>query len=216
MEEGGRRDAHLRIKTSPVASHLGGTYFKFSASDVKASNQAQRIDALFDVALKVEKPAVIFLDECDTFISTKATQRVGKIADNWGRFQDGLLVVGATNDPERIGAKLLTGRFERKILVENPNAQARKQLLMKQVAEENMEAMLSAEDYRYIVDATQGRSAVNLVRVISTAATYADGLPLMRMHFEQAMEDERSDYDEQVVAMNRKYDAKFGWRGGSL
>ena len=39
---------------------------------------------------------------------------------------ENLLVIGACNEPEKIAPRILTGRFERKIFVDNPRPEARK------------------------------------------------------------------------------------------
>ena len=70
----------------------------------------------------------------------------------------------AAEPTRHISPRILTGRFERKILVGNPNAFARRNLIIRQLSQEIHEPMLSAEDMRYIIGETSGRSAVNLER----------------------------------------------------
>ena len=119
-----------------ITSHISGAMYTLSAADLPNGKAgAQIIDALFDVALAGEKPAVIFIDEVDTLLSARAPARVGHFAANWARFMDNLLVIGATNEPHNIAPKLLTGRFERKIFVDNPNSVARRNMLMRQLSQ---------------------------------------------------------------------------------
>ena len=198
-----------------IASHLDGAFYQFSVADLPCSNsnkQAKRIDALFAVAGAGPKPAVIFIDECDTVLSARATSRAGALGTAWNRFEAGLLVIGATNDPTKIAPKLLTGRFERKILVDNPTAAARRALIMTELAQEDHEALLSAEGMLHIVEQTAGRSAVNMERLVSTAVLRAQGLPVSRIDFELAIEEEPNDFDIRVATQNFKYDQKYGWR----
>jgi hypothetical protein len=198
-----------------ICVRIGGTFYRFSAADLPNGKAgAQRIDALFKVALSGDPPAVIFVDECDTVLSCKAMSRVGHFASVWERFQDGLLVIGATNDPMKIAPKLLYGRFERKILVDNPNHAARKALILKQLAQHDEGHILSSEDIAYIVDETVGRSVVNIERLVSTAALDARGMAVACDNLQTALEEEPSDYDEAVASANLKYDRKHGWRGG--
>lgn len=82
-----------------------------------------------------------------------------------------------------------------------------------QLAQEEVEPSLAIDDLNAIVDATEGRSAVNLVRVVSTAAQHAGGLPVSFADFDLALMQEPSDYDDQVARANAKYDEKHGWRG---
>ena len=196
-----------------IAHYLSGTFYTFSGADLPSSTekQAQRIDALFDVALAGARPAIIFIDEVDTLLSARATARVGHFAKAWDRFTDGLLVIGATNNPTKIAPKILTGRFERKILLGNPNPQARLALILKQLAQEDHEHLLSKEDLEHIVKQTAGRSAVNMERMVSTAVLRAGEVPVGRADFELALEEEPSDYYAKVATSNAEYNALHGW-----
>ena len=121
------------------------------------------------------------------------------------------------NPPRALSAnKVVTGRFERKILIDNPNEAARRALIMRQLAQEEHEPILSSSDLFFIIQETNGRSAVNLERLVSTAVTKADGMPVSRADFDLAMEEEPSDFDLKVAAANREYDKKHGWRGGAV
>ena len=73
------------------------------------------------------------------------------------RLQDNLLVIGATNEPENIAPKILTGRFERKVFVDNPNSSARRAMLTRQLSEEDHAHMLSAADI-YVSNCPRGGS----------------------------------------------------------
>ena len=195
-----------------ITSHIGGTMYTLSGADLPNGKAgAQIIDALFEVALAGEKPAVIFIDEVDTLLSVTAKARVGHFAKNWERFMENLLVIGATNDPQNIAPKLLTGRFERKIFVDNPNSAARRNMLNRQLAEEDVPHQLSAYDLGCLVEATAGRSGVNMERLISSACMAAAGLPVSRDHFDTALNAEPSDFDEATAKKNAKFDKKYGW-----
>lgn len=171
----------------------------------------KRIDALFDVAMAGDLPAVIFVDECDTILSKRATARVGKFADAFKRFQDNLLVIMATNDPNKIADKIITGRLEVKIFLDNPSDNAREAMIQKQLAEEDYDHHLEDSDIQYIVKKTAGRSAVNMERLISTAATIADNAPVCLNDFLAALKASPSDYNEEVAQKNKDYDRKHGW-----
>ena len=197
-----------------ITHHIGGTFYKFTAAHLPTGQrQAERIDALFDVAMSGCKPAVIFIDEIDTLLSKKATTRVGHFADRFDRFMEGVLVIGATNSPDKIAPKIVGGRLERKILVNPPNDDARERLIHRQLAQEEHEHLLSRVDMMEVVVATAGRSAVNMERLISTAVVHGGGLRVSRHHFQRALEEERSDYNQMVAGQNMQYDLKHGWRG---
>jgi hypothetical protein len=200
-----------------IAHYLNGMFYTFSGADLPNGQAgAARIDALFDVALAGAHPAIIFIDEVDTLLSVRATARVGHFAKTWDRFTDGLLVIGATNNPTNIAPKILTGRFERKILLDNPNPQARLALILKQLSQEDHEHLLSKEDLEHIVRQTAGRSAVNMERLVSTAVMRAGEVSASRADFELAMQEEPSDYDAKVATLNAKFYEQFGWKGRLL
>lgn len=114
-------------------------------------------------------------------------------------------------DPERIAPKILTGRFERKIFVDNPNGAARKAMILRQLADEDSAHMLTPEDVGFLVEKTAGRSAVNMERLISSAAICAACAPVSRDDFLTALEEEPSDFDRIVAMKNAKFDQKHGW-----
>ena len=196
-----------------ITSYIGGTLYKFSAAHVPSNTNAmaKRVDALFDVALAGSLPAVIFIDECDTVLSTRAIVRVGHFAQRFERFTDNLLVIGATNTPEQIAPKILTGRLERKIFVDNPSSSARRAMILRQLAEEPSEHALTPADIEYVVQRSVGRSAVNMERLISTAAVHAACAPVELEDFVTALESEPSDFDRAVAKRNAKFDAMHGW-----
>ena len=195
-----------------IASHVAKSYYTITVADLPSGTAGgRRIDALFQVALAGELPAVIFLDECDSLLSEKAAARVGHFAKAFGRYMDNILVIGATNDPQRIAKKILDGRFERKILVDNPDSDARKSLIMTQLHENTCGKDLTPTEMSMIVEKTKGRSAVNIQRLVSTAISEASMEPVMLAHFESAMLSERSDFNKATARANRKYDEQYGW-----
>lgn len=138
-----------------IAHYLKGTFYSFSAADLSNGKAgAVRIDALFDVAMAGELPAIIFIDEVDTILSARAQSRVGHFAGRFSRFTDNLLVIGATNNPELIAEKILTGRFERKILIDTPDADARRSLLLRQLSQDDQPHALQSHDILNIVAKT--------------------------------------------------------------
>ena len=196
-----------------ITSYIKGTFYKISVADLPTGKPgALRIDALFDVALAGPLPAVIFIDEIDTVLGVRAASRVGHFAGRFERFTDNLLVIGATNEPDRIAPKILTGRFERKIFIDNPSPQARKAMIQRQLAEEIAEHELSPADLEFLVEKTAGRSAVNMERLISSAALHAACAPVTKDDFLTALEEEPSDFDRAVAAKNAKFDRMHGWR----
>jgi hypothetical protein len=84
-------------------------------------------------------------------------------------------------------------------------------MIQRQLAAEDAVHALSTTDMQNIVDATAGRSAVNMERLISTAATHAAGTPVSLNDFEMAIAEEPSDFDHKTAARNAKFDRQHGW-----
>ncbi len=197
-----------------LANEFEAAVFQITAADLpNGAKGCARIDAVFSLAAR-KQPTFIIVDEADTLLAATAGQRVGHFAARWQRFQEGLLVVGTTNAPWKIAPKLLHGRFERKIHMPTPPPRHRLALMQELVSLEESEPTLDDDDWIQIIKATNGRSAVNLQRLVSTAAANAQGvgLPISHEDFAFALDREPSDYDEVVVKENFKFDKKFGWR----
>ena len=195
-----------------IAHELNARLYKMSMADMQTRASMARIDALFDVVQDGPQPAVIFLDEVDTLLSKSAYARCGHFATRFERFQKNVLVIGATNEPTKISPKILFGRFERKILVDNPSLAARRALISKQLAQESTPANMSADDIMYVAKQLEGRSAVNIERVVSTAVKRALGGVDM-MDFDLAIEQEPSDFDDATAKKNKQFNEQHGWRG---
>jgi SpoVK/Ycf46/Vps4 family AAA+-type ATPase len=205
------------IGAQAVASKIGAKFYNFGAADLPNGKAgANRVNALFDVALAEatpDNPAVIFIDECDTILNVKATVRAGHFATRFERFMPCILVIGATNEPQNISPRILNGRFERKIFVGNPNGDARRHMILRQLGQGEKEHTMSSSELDTLVQNTAGRSAVNMQRLISTAVQRAGFIPVMLVHFQDAMSEEPSDYDPVNAEKNFKYNQKYGWRG---
>ena len=205
------------VGAQAVASKMGAKFYNFGAADLPNGKAgATRVNALFDVALAEatpDSPVVIFIDECDTVLSAKATVRAGHFATRFERFMPCILVIGATNEPQNISPKILNGRFERKIFVGNPNGDARRHMILRQLGQGEKEHTMSSSELDTLVQNTAGRSAVNMQRLISTAVQRAGFIPVMLVHFQDAMSEEPSDYDPVNAEKNFKYNQKYGWRG---
>jgi len=197
-----------------IAHHINGTLYQFAYKDTQPNAQCSaRLEALVLLALKKAtrmQPAVIFADECDTLLGATAKARVGHFATVWERFTDNLLVIGATNEPRKIAPKLLTGRFEHKMFLDNPCAAARRAIIVKQLKLEEQPDNLSEDDLETIIEQTQGRSAVNIKRVVSAAVAAARPAPVSAMDFDTALMKWKSDYDEATAKANASFNKQYG------
>ena len=85
-------------------------------------------------------------------------------------------------------------------------------MIQRQLAEEAVEHEMSSEELDNIVAGTEGRSAVNLERLISSAAKHAAGMPVTEENFRDAMEEEPTDFDKKTAAKCVKYNRVHGWK----
>ena len=64
----------------------------------------------------------------------------------------------------------------------------------------------------WVVGALWVKGTVNIERLVSTAVLRAGVLPVTLADFEEALEEEPSDYDAEVAKRNRDFNKKHGWR----
>jgi len=92
------------------------------------------------------------------------------------------------------------------------SARREQALIVKQLAQEKEGQVVEREEIEWVVSETEGRSAVNMERVVSSAMLRAGVLPVTLADFEEALEEEPSDYDAEVAKQNREFNQKHGWR----
>ena len=92
------------------------------------------------------------------------------------------------------------------------SARREQALIVKQLAQEKEGQVVEREEIEWVVSETEGRSAVNMERVVSSAMLRAGVLPVTLADFEEALEEEPSDYDAEVAKRNRDFNKKHGWR----
>jgi len=122
------------------ATEAKGTFFSVSASNIisKWMGESERlVRALFDLA-RSSRPAVIFIDEIDSLMSSRsegeneATRRVKTEflvqMQGVGKDDEGILVLGATNIPWDLDPAVRR-RFQKKIYIPLPDEAARLAML---------------------------------------------------------------------------------------
>ena len=152
-----------------------------------------KIKETFDRA-RENAPCVIFIDEIDALTPSRAaaseltSQVISQFLQEMDgiRSSNGIVVVGATNLPERIDPALLRGgRFEKLIFVHPPEQEDRELLFRK-----NLEGVPKSDDINYgkIAGMTNGYTPADISKVCNIAKT-------------EAMESEINDSEEYSISM---------------
>nr|WP_242493358.1 ATP-binding protein [Haloarcula hispanica] len=167
---------------------------------------ARNVAEVFEVA-RANAPCVLFIDEIDGIagsrrgsMNTSEQQLVNQLLTELeGAAADDIVVVAATNFVEDIDAALRrSGRFDERVEVPPPDAEARKQILEIHLQERPVAGGI---DWDAIVEPTAGYAASDLELVAEDAARHAlrDGSEITQEHLEIAVRETHSsiaDWDD--------------------
>ena len=119
-----------------VATEANSTFFSVSSSDLVSKFQGESeklVRALFELARK-QSPSVVFIDEIDSLCSARSSNEGDnskRIKTEFlvqmqgvGKVMDGVLVLGATNDPSGLDPAMRR-RFQKRIYISLPDDGAR-------------------------------------------------------------------------------------------
>ena len=168
-----------------VAGEAKGPFFHLSASEfieLFVGVGASRVRSLFQDAKKAA-PSIIFIDEIDAVGRHRGTglggghdereQTLNQILVEMDGFEthDKVIIIAATNRPDILDPALLRpGRFDRRIILDMPDLNAREQILKIHSRKKNL-----AEDInlRQIAERTPGFSGADLENLFNEAAILA-------------------------------------------
>ncbi len=196
-----------------VAGEADVPYFSLSASEfieMIVGVGASRVRDLFNQA-KAVAPAIIFIDELDAIGRTRGggaalgghderEQTLNQILTEMDGFTgtEGVIVIAATNRPEILDQALLRpGRFDRRVVVNPPDQQGRKQIL-----EVHTRGVPLAEDVDLasIASATPGMVGADLKNLVNEAALTA----ARRDHSKVELADFTDAFEKIILGAERK------------
>lgn len=167
-----------------VAGEAGVPFFSMSGSDfveMFVGMGASRVRDLFQQAAKVA-PCIIFIDEIDAVgrsrdnrygNNSEQEQTLNQLLSEIDGFEPskGIVCLAATNRPEILDKALLRpGRFDRRIIVDNPNFQGRLDTLKVHTRKIKLAEDV---DLKKIAQATAGAVGADLANLVNEAALRA-------------------------------------------
>lgn len=181
-----------------IAGEAGCPFFYSSGSEFEemfVGVGARRVRELFSAAKK-RSPCIVFIDELDSIAGKRNAKdqsymkmTLNQLLVELDGFKpsDGIIVIAATNFPESLDSAIVRpGRFDRHVVVPNPDAFGRKQIL-----EVHVKGIPLDDDVRLdiIARGTPGFSGADLANLANIAAINAatEGAPAVKMvHLEYA------------------------------
>ncbi|MFO1130119.1 MAG: ATP-dependent zinc metalloprotease FtsH, partial [Rickettsiales bacterium] len=182
----GSPGAGKTLLAKAIAGEANVPFFSISGSDfveMFVGVGASRVRDMFEQAKKAA-PCIIFIDEIDAIGKNRGSanfgggndereQTLNQMLVEMDGFEKnyGIIVIAATNRPDVLDPALLRpGRFDRQILISNPDIKGREQILklyLKKIkASENIDALLLAR-------ATPGFSGAELANLVNEGALRA-------------------------------------------
>eukprot|EP00295_Goniomonas_pacifica_P041477 CAMPEP_0175992106 /NCGR_PEP_ID=MMETSP0108-20121206/53210_1 /TAXON_ID=195067 ORGANISM="Goniomonas pacifica, Strain CCMP1869" /NCGR_SAMPLE_ID=MMETSP0108 /ASSEMBLY_ACC=CAM_ASM_000204 /LENGTH=523 /DNA_ID=CAMNT_0017323717 /DNA_START=9 /DNA_END=1580 /DNA_ORIENTATION=- len=167
-----------------IAGEAGVPFFYASGSEFEemfVGVGARRVRDLFDAAKK-KSPCIMFIDEIDA-IGSKRNPRdqtyirmtLNQLLAEMDGFKptEGIIVIGATNCPEVLDKALTRpGRFDRHVVVPNPDVDGRRQILT--LHSKNV-PLAPDVDISVIARGTPGFSGADLANLVNIGALRASG-----------------------------------------
>ncbi|EFO87049.1 CRE-SPAS-1 protein [Caenorhabditis remanei] len=220
-----------------VAGESKQMFFNISASSLTSKwvgDSEKTIRGLFQIA-RNGQPSIIFIDEIDSILCERSekdaevsrrmkTEFLIQFDGATSSPDDRILVIGATNRPYELDDAVLR-RFPKRIMLNLPDNEARRELITKTLKRHNMMEGLTSSDIRYVASNTSGFSNSDLVALCKEAAmapireidrsklSMTDGDKLRRIRasdFDQALRTIRPSTSDKIMSKLSDFSRNFG------
>ncbi|MEO8180174.1 MAG: ATP-dependent zinc metalloprotease FtsH [Deltaproteobacteria bacterium] len=186
-----------------VAGEAGVAFFSISASEfieMFVGVGASRVRELFSEAKKAS-PAIVFIDEIDAVGRSRGAglgggndereQTLNQLLSEMDGFDrnDLTVVLAATNRPDVLDPALLRpGRFDRRVLVDRPELEARRAILDVHVGDKPLAPDVDLDQLARDTPGFSGADLANLVNEAALGATRSDAEVISQCDFNAAYE----------------------------
>ena len=216
-----------------IASQSRSTFFSISASSLTSKwigEGEKLVRALFAVA-RVQQPSVIFVDEIDSLLSSRAegeadasrrlkTEFLVQMDGAGTDSEDRILLIGATNRPQELD-DAMRRRLVKRLYIPLPDPKARGQLIKHLLSDQSHS--LNDEELSKIVELTKGysgfdlnalckESAIGPLRSVGNIETVdlAALPPISFQHFSEALHQVRPSVSDKDLAAYAQWNKTFG------
>jgi len=195
-----------------VAGEAGVPFFSMSGSDfveMFVGVGASRVRDLFDQGKK-NAPCIIFIDEIDAVGRHRGAglggghdereQTLNQLLVEMDGFEsnEGVILLAATNRPDVLDPALLRpGRFDRQIVVDQPDIKGREGILKVHIRRINIDDKV---DMKVLARGTPGLSGADLANLVNEAALLA----ARKNHEHVTMEDFEEAKDKVMMGTERR------------
>ncbi|MGZ3693900.1 MAG: ATP-dependent zinc metalloprotease FtsH [Bdellovibrionota bacterium] len=175
---------------------------------------AARVRDLFEQARR-QAPCILFIDEIDALGKSRVLglsgsndekeQTLNQLLAEMDGFDpsEGVIMLAATNRPEILDPALLrAGRFDRQILLNNPDQSGRQQILRVHVKKIRLDPQTDLKKVAALTSGFSGADLANLVNEAALVATRRGGEAVAESDFSQAIERIVAGLEQKGKIMN--------------
>ncbi|XP_063285749.1 fidgetin isoform X2 [Pelobates fuscus] len=162
-----------------IASQLGATFFKISASNLvtKWITEGDKIVHASFLVARCRQPSVIFVSDIELLLSSQVSEEHSPISRMRTEFlmqidtvlssaEDQIVVICATSKPEEIDESLRR-YFMKRLLIPLPDSTARHQIIIQLLSQHNY--CLNDKEVALLVQRTEGFSGLDVARLCQEA-----------------------------------------------